>query len=106
MVLLFCSGWGAGVSDTVGGEAVDISSLPAVASCRVVASICKMVASGTLVPHRLWVDRPAGLPHRHTGMLGDPALPLLSPHTPTLACFPCAIFPRCRHGLPSGSLLP
>ena len=28
---------GGGISDTVGGEAVDVSSLPAVASCRVVA---------------------------------------------------------------------
>ena len=40
---------GSGISDTVGGEAVDIGSLPTVASWRVVASIPKMVASGTLL---------------------------------------------------------
>ena len=39
---------GAGISDTVGGEAVDISSLPTVDSCKVEADIPKMVASGTL----------------------------------------------------------
>ena len=39
---------GAGITDTVGGEAVDISSLPAVASCRVVAGIPKMAAIGML----------------------------------------------------------
>ena len=39
---------GDGISDTVGGEAVDIGSLPAVASCKVVASIPKMTASSTL----------------------------------------------------------
>ena len=58
---------GAGASDTVGEEAVDVSSLPAVSSCRMVASIPKMVASGTLPVRsckgyistpRLWVDRP------------------------------------------------
>ena len=40
--------WGAGISYSVGREAVDVSSMPAVASCRVVTSISKMVASSTL----------------------------------------------------------
>ena len=94
---------GAGITDTVGGEAVDVSSLPAVASCRVVACIPNMAASSmlpvrsckdTLVPHGLWVDMSAGLPHMSPGMLGNPTLPLLLPHVPTLACFPFRIFPR------------
>ena len=40
---------GAGISDTVGREAVDVCSLPNVASCRVVAGNPKMAASGTLL---------------------------------------------------------
>ena len=37
---------GAGISDTVGGEALDVGSLPAVGGCRVLAG---MVASGMLL---------------------------------------------------------
>ena len=98
---------GAGISDTEGGEAVDVSSLPAVASCRVVAGIPKIAASGMLPVRSCkgYISTPQAsggqatrLLHRSPGMLSNPALPMLSPHAPTLACFPCGIFSRCRHG--------
>ena len=39
---------GSGISDTVGGESVEVCSLPTVANCRVVAGIPKMETRGML----------------------------------------------------------
>ena len=98
---------GAGISDTVGGEAVEVCSLSTVANSRVVAGIPKMETSGTLLVRSCngYMSTPQALGKQaHKAALKASTnawqshLPLLMLHAPTLVCSPCGIVVESRPG--------